>query len=79
MDRPKTYISDYTGDNTIPAFVTFYIEQYKNLKNISGEKSMQILSDSGVLDYLAENYDILHLESHHWLLKEIEDLVESKS
>lgn len=75
----RTYISDYTGDDTIPAFVTFYIEQYKNFKKISGEEAMQRLSDAGVLDYLAEHYDILHLESHNWLLNEIEDLVKSKT
>lgn len=79
MEKKRTYITDYTGDDTIPAFVSFYIEQYKNFKNISGEESMQILSDAGVLDYLAEHYDILHLEGHHWLLKEIDELVESKS
>ncbi len=62
MNNKRTYISDYTGDDTIPAFVTFCIEQYKNLKNISGEEAMKRLSDSGVLEYLAEHYDALHIE-----------------
>lgn len=79
MEKKRTYISDYNGDYTIPGFVTFYIEQYKKFKNISGEEAMQTLSDAGVLDYLAEHYDILHLESHHWLLKEIDEMVESKT
>lgn len=79
MEKKRTYISDYNGDYAIPGFVTFYIEQYKKFKNISGEEAMQTLSDAGVLDYLAEHYDILHLESHHWLLKEIEEMVESKT
>lgn len=77
MDKKRIYIRDYNGNDTIPGFVTFYIEQYKRLKNISGEEAMQKLSDAGVLDYLAEHYDILHLESHHWILKEIEEMVES--
>lgn len=79
MNSKKTYISDYTGDATIPAFVTFFIEQYKKFKGISGEDAMQLMSDAGVLDYLAEHYDILHLESHNWLLKEIDKMVETKT
>ncbi len=79
MNNKRTYISDYTGDDTIPAFVTFCIEQYKNLKNISGEEAMKRLSDSGVLEYLAEHYDALHLEGQQWILNEIDQLVSSKT
>lgn len=78
MNKERTYISDYTGDDTIPAFLTFCIEQYKNYKKISGEDAMQLLSDAGVLDYIARHYDALHLESERWILKEIDDLVKSK-
>lgn len=79
MNNKRTYISDYTGDDTIPAFVTFCIEQYKNFKNISGEEAMKRLSDSGVLEYLAEHYDALHLEGQQWILNEIDQLVSSKT
>lgn len=78
MDNKRVYISDYTGDDTIPAYVTFCIEQYKRYKNISGEEAMQTLSDSGVLEYLEEHYDALHLESTDWVLKDIDELVKSK-
>jgi len=78
MKKERIYISDYTGDDTIPAFVTFCIEQYKNYKNISGKEAMQTLSDAGVLEYLIEHYDALHLESRQWILKDIDDLVKSK-
>ncbi len=78
MNKERTYISDYTGDDTIPAFVTFCIEHYKNYKNISGEEAMQLLSDAGILEYLANHYDALHLESVQWILKDIDGLVKSK-
>lgn len=74
----KTYIKDYTGDDNIPAFLTFCIEHYKNYKKISGEEAYQALSDAGVLDYLAEYYPSLHLESSQWLLREIDDLVKTQ-
>lgn len=77
MKEDRTYISDYTGDDTIPGFVTFCIEQYKNYKGISGEEAMQLLSEAGVLEYLVEHYETLHLESLRWILNDIDELVES--
>lgn len=75
MGKERIYISDYTGDDTIPAFVTFCIEQYKNYKGISGEEAMRVLSDAGVLDYLMQHYDALHLESEQWILRDMDNLV----
>lgn len=78
MGKDQTYISDYTGDDTIPAFVTFCIEHYKKFKNISGAEAMQMLSDAGALEYLAKHYDALHLESEQWIMNDIDELVNSK-
>lgn len=77
-DTQKVYIKDYTGDDNIPAFLTFCIEHYKNYKKISGERAYQTLSDAGVLDYLAEYYPSLHLESTQWLLREMDDLIKTQ-
>ncbi len=79
MDNKSIYNREYTGDDTIPAFVTFCIEQYKKYKNISGAEAMQTLADAGVLEYLAEHYDALHLESCRWILNDMDRLVESKA
>lgn len=78
IEKKGIYISDYTGDDTIPAFVTFCIEQYKHYKKISGEKAMKLLSDAGILEYLAKHYDTLHLESKQWILNDLDQLVNSK-
>lgn len=77
MDKERTYNRDYTGDDTIPAFVTFCIEQYKHHEHISGEEAMRTLSDAGVLEYLAEHYEALHLESVQWLIRDMKRLVET--
>ena len=79
MNEKSIYNREYTGDDTIPAFVTFCIEQYKNHKGISGAEAMQVLADAGVIEYLAEHYDALHLESGKWILNDIDRLVESKA
>lgn len=78
MGKEGIYISDYTGDDTIPSFVTFCIEQYKKYKNLSGERAYNLLSSSGVIEYLAKYYDALHLESRQWIMKTIDELVTSK-
>lgn len=35
----QTYVDAYNGDDSIPVFVAFAIEQYKNNKGISGEEA----------------------------------------
>ena len=78
MEKNKTYSSAYNGDDSISLFLTFCIEQYAHLKGILGAKSMKILSDAGILEYLSKHYETLHTESIHWILNDIDKLVDSK-
>lgn len=75
-DNSNIYASDYTGNDSIPAFVAFAIEQYKHHRGISGEAAMEILSNAGVLEHLAEFYDVMHQHGAEWLMEEIDDIVE---
>lgn len=77
-DNSQIYISDYMGDDSIPIFVSFAIEQYKHHKGISGQEAMKILSDAGVLEHLVEFYDVMHQHGARWLMEEIDYLVEAK-
>ena len=78
MEKNKTYSSAYNGDDSISLFLTFCIEQYAHLKGILGAKSMKILSDAGILEYLSKQYETLHTESIQWILNDIDKLVDSK-
>ena len=78
MEKNKTYSSAYNGDDSISLFLTFCIEQYAHLKGILGAKSMKILSDAGILEYLSKHYETLHTESIQWILNDIDKLVGSK-
>ncbi len=78
MEKNKTYSSAYNGDDSISLFLTFCIEQYAHLKGILGAKSMKILSDAGILEYLSKHYEKLHTESIQWILNDIDKLVDSK-
>lgn len=73
----KTYVDAYTGDESIPMFITFAIEQYKNFRGISGIEAASILSETGVLRHLEEYYDVLHTQSAPWLVAEMDEMVSS--
>lgn len=70
-----TYIYSYNGDDSIPTFVAFAIEQYKNYKGISGEEAAKILDENGVLNHLVDFYDVLHTQGSKWLLEEMEEMI----
>lgn len=59
----------------IAYFVSFCIEQYKNAKGITGEEAMNTLDKYGVLEYLEENFEILHTQSHKWILEDIDEFI----
>ena len=59
----------------IAYFVSFCIEQYKNAKGLTGEEAMNTLDRYGVLEYLEENFEILHTQSYQWILEDIDEFI----
>ena len=59
----------------ISYFVSFCVEQYKNSKHLTGNQAFEELNQYGVLDYLAENYEILHTQSYQWILEDIDEFI----
>lgn len=63
-----------TANNDAMAyFLSFCIELYKNAHSISGEEASLILSDSGAMEFLASNYEVIHTQAPQWILEEIEE------
>lgn len=77
-DIKKTYCSEYTGDDSIPVFVAFAIEQYGHDKGIGSDAAFDTLSEYGVLEHLIKFYDVLHLHGDRWLMQEIDEFIERK-
>lgn len=77
-EKCPTYCSEYTGDDSIPVFVAFAIEQYSHEKGINSEEAFDILSKYGVLEHLIKFYDVLHLHGDRWLMQEIDEFIERK-
>ena len=78
QDTKQTYCTEYTGDDSIPVFVAFAIEQYGHEKNISSGEAYDILAKYGVLEHLIRFYDVLHLHGDRWLIQEIDEFIERK-
>lgn len=69
-------MSNSTQD--IAYFISFCLEQYKNAKSISGSDAMSIFSEYGVLEYLAEHFEILHTQGSQWLIEDIDEFISKR-
>ncbi|MPM56103.1 hypothetical protein SDC9_102902 [bioreactor metagenome] len=62
-----------TLDEKKAEFVAFCIESYKmKLGGVSGVKVAEYFNDYGAIDFLLENYDLLHTLGRDQVLSEIE-------
>lgn len=59
-------------------FISFCIEQYKVHISASGTEVMDLFDKYGVTEYLFENFEVLHTESHQWLVEEIDDFIRQR-
>ena len=59
----------------IAYFVSFRSEKYKNAKGLTGAEAAKELDYYGVLEYLEEHFEVLHTQSHQWLLEDIDEFI----
>lgn len=59
-------------------FISFCIEQYKVHISASGAEVMGLFDKYGVTEYLFENFEVLHTESHQWLVEEIDEFIRQR-
>lgn len=64
-----------TRTDDISLFLAFCIEQYKQRHQLTGEQSMQLLNQYGVLEYLEECYEPLHTQSAQWIMEDIDEFI----
>ena len=62
----------------IAYFLSFCIEQYKEAKGLSGSEAMALLSEYGVLEYLAEHWEILHTQGRQWIIEDIDEFIKAR-
>ena len=67
-----------TRTDDISLFLAFCIEQYKQRHQLTGEQSMQLLNQYGVLEYLEECYEPLHTHSAQWIMEDIDEFINKR-
>ena len=67
-----------TRSNEISLFLAFCIEQYKQRHHLTGEQSMRILDQYGVLEYLEAGYEPLHTQSAQWIIEDIDEFINKR-
>ena len=67
-----------THDEKVAEFLSFCIEVYKNMLSVSGSKVAEYFEEMGLLDFLLENYDVLHTLGRKQLLGEMERFLEKR-
>ena len=60
-------------------FLSFCIEQYMSAKELPRETTISLMSEKGVLDYLAEHFEILHTQSRQWIIEEIDEYIKERN
>lgn len=60
-------------ERDIAYFVSWCIEEYKSVAGLGGSDAMELLDRYGILQYLADNYEVLHTQGRQWLMEEISE------
>ncbi|MCQ2209554.1 MAG: DUF3791 domain-containing protein [Paludibacteraceae bacterium] len=79
MQDCKYSVMMLTKEEDKAYFLTFCIEQFKNVRGISGREAAEIIFSSGVAEYLVENFEVLHTQSCQWLMEEIEERLKKQA
>lgn len=59
-------------------FVSFCMEQYKKHIETTGGSVADLFDRYGVVDYLYENYEVLHTQGSQWLMVEIDEFIKER-
>lgn len=60
----------------IAYFLSFCVEQYKKAKGIDGAEVIKTFAKYDVFNYLNNHFEILHTQSHQWILEDIDEYIE---
>ena len=59
-------------------FVSFCIEEYKSRHYLTGDVVVKLFEKHKIIDFLINNYEILHTQSKQYIQEEIDILIGEK-
>lgn len=60
-------------NDDIAYFIAFCIEMYKNANGLNGAETSRLFSETGLIGFLAENFEPIHTQSPQWILEEVNE------
>jgi hypothetical protein len=63
------------NDSKIYKFIIFCLEHYRIFRQISAMQTLLLFRRTGVFQYLAEGYDVLHTQGKEYIIADIEDFI----
>ena len=63
------------NDNKTHKFIIFCLEYYKHFRKITAMQALILFRQTGVFQYLAEGYDVLHTQSKDYIVADIDDFI----
>jgi hypothetical protein len=60
-------------------FISFCIEMYADKKGLSGQTAAKQFDKFGILEYLSDNYEVLHTQGMNYVLPLVEELMNNFS
>jgi hypothetical protein len=59
-------------------FVSFCVEQYAKVKNMSPESVIELFEQHGITEHFCEFYDVLHTQGRLWIMEEIDKMIKDR-
>ena len=66
-------------DEKIMKFQVFCIEIFKCHHSLSGQTVVKLFEKYGVLDYLSENFDVLHTVGENYIVNDIDEYLKVRN
>jgi len=63
------------NDTKIYKFIIFCLEQYRYFRQMTAMQTLLLFRQTGVFQYLAEGYDVLHTQGRNYIIADIDDFV----
>lgn len=56
-------------------FLIYCIERYRNIKGLSGAEVVKLFNEYGIMDFIRQFFDLLHVNGDEYIVQEIDDYI----
>ena len=56
-------------------FLIYCIERYRNIKGLSGAEVVKLFNEYGIMDFIRQFFDLLHINGDEYIVLEIDDYI----